>query len=67
MTFFVSQCHHRTQDRFWTGQLSWMALGSSAGVNKLICSSIENKVDVIFVSFQVPQKVLLSSVSVTTQ
>jgi len=66
MPFFVSQCHHRTQDRFWTGQLSWMALGSSAGVNKLICSSIDNKVDVIFVSFQVPQKVL-SSASVTTQ
>ena len=44
MPFVVSQCHHRTQDRFWTGQLSWMALGSSAGVNKLTCSSIDNKV-----------------------
>nr|CAH0104710.1 unnamed protein product [Daphnia galeata] len=40
MPFFVSQCQHCTQDRFSTGRLSWMALGSSAGTAKGIIISI---------------------------
>jgi hypothetical protein len=44
MPFFASVIVLKIGSGIWTGRLSWMALGSSAGVNKLICSSIDNKV-----------------------
>lgn len=54
MPVFVSQYNKFTQDQLWKSRplfncrLSWMALGSTtAGVNKLTYSSIDNKVSLL--------------------